>query len=277
MIIICPECSTRYSIDQKIVEGQGKKVRCVQCEHIWKVMPETPKKNEGSEELELTDIVDNGAVDQDKPVKHELRQNQDPVGDYTSSHDQELNPSQPQPAVHSQILKSDLSRHDSLGKSSSSMNQRDSSQRPAWWKKCLGTVLITLMVLLVVVGAVGYFARSWIQQYIPKSTSIYKMLHLDQAETVLQITTHQPYRWDEKANGERNLTVSGTITNPSGQEVVLPRIVISLFDQSNKPIADWAFDPPQEKLKGLENMTFEYTLERVPSHAVGISVGLSSE
>jgi predicted Zn finger-like uncharacterized protein len=41
MILACPACSTRYRVDQQDLGGPaGRTVRCANCGHIWRQMPE---------------------------------------------------------------------------------------------------------------------------------------------------------------------------------------------------------------------------------------------
>lgn len=40
MILSCPSCSTRYSVDETTLGEAGRKVRCAACGHTWHVSPE---------------------------------------------------------------------------------------------------------------------------------------------------------------------------------------------------------------------------------------------
>ncbi len=39
MIIVCPECATRYTVKPESFEPDGRKVRCTQCSHTWSQRP----------------------------------------------------------------------------------------------------------------------------------------------------------------------------------------------------------------------------------------------
>ncbi len=39
MILTCPECATQYGIPDGAISEKGRKVKCVQCAHVWRQMP----------------------------------------------------------------------------------------------------------------------------------------------------------------------------------------------------------------------------------------------
>jgi predicted Zn finger-like uncharacterized protein len=46
MIVTCPACATRYSVEPSAIADEGRKVRCTRCGHIWQQMPpaDMPKR-----------------------------------------------------------------------------------------------------------------------------------------------------------------------------------------------------------------------------------------
>ncbi len=43
MIITCPECSTRFRVDENKIPAQGAKIRCARCKHVFAVTPPAPE------------------------------------------------------------------------------------------------------------------------------------------------------------------------------------------------------------------------------------------
>jgi predicted Zn finger-like uncharacterized protein len=39
MIVVCPQCRTRYLVDPRALGADGRRVRCAQCSHIWHHKP----------------------------------------------------------------------------------------------------------------------------------------------------------------------------------------------------------------------------------------------
>ena len=39
MIVVCPQCSTRYLVDPRALGAGGRRVRCAQCAHTWHHQP----------------------------------------------------------------------------------------------------------------------------------------------------------------------------------------------------------------------------------------------
>jgi predicted Zn finger-like uncharacterized protein len=46
MIVTCPACATRYSVEPSSIAPDGRKVRCTRCGHIWLQLPpaDMPKR-----------------------------------------------------------------------------------------------------------------------------------------------------------------------------------------------------------------------------------------
>ncbi len=42
MIVVCPNCSKRYMLDDSLLPKEGRQVRCIACEHIWRQDPAVP-------------------------------------------------------------------------------------------------------------------------------------------------------------------------------------------------------------------------------------------
>lgn len=40
MIVACPQCATRFEVDDAAIPPGGRKVKCAQCAHVWAARPE---------------------------------------------------------------------------------------------------------------------------------------------------------------------------------------------------------------------------------------------
>lgn len=44
MIVVCPNCSKRYMLDDNLVPQEGRQVRCVTCHHVWRQISSNSSK-----------------------------------------------------------------------------------------------------------------------------------------------------------------------------------------------------------------------------------------
>jgi predicted Zn finger-like uncharacterized protein len=51
MVISCPECSTRFRVDEGKIPAQGARIRCARCKHIFTVTPPAPEPENPIEEF----------------------------------------------------------------------------------------------------------------------------------------------------------------------------------------------------------------------------------
>ena len=59
MIITCPNCSTKYSINKTILGVDGKKVKCFDCGHEWNQTLDSTKKTLQTKLLKEKPILSN--------------------------------------------------------------------------------------------------------------------------------------------------------------------------------------------------------------------------
>ncbi|MCK5912532.1 MAG: zinc-ribbon domain-containing protein, partial [Desulfuromusa sp.] len=52
MIIVCPECSTKFNVDSERIPDKGTKVRCARCKHVFLVEKPLEQKAPILEEME---------------------------------------------------------------------------------------------------------------------------------------------------------------------------------------------------------------------------------
>ncbi|MEC7986815.1 MAG: zinc-ribbon domain-containing protein [Myxococcota bacterium] len=62
MVITCPNCDAKYSIDQTQIKGRGARVTCKNCKHVFPVYREVPKE---AEEVETPPAVEESVDDLD--------------------------------------------------------------------------------------------------------------------------------------------------------------------------------------------------------------------
>ena len=67
MFLSCPECSTRYLLDPLELGGDGRRVRCARCAHIWFQAPEEEPEEETIEPVELTPVRRRHPLTQNEP------------------------------------------------------------------------------------------------------------------------------------------------------------------------------------------------------------------
>ena len=56
MIITCPKCSKRYMLDNALLPKEGRQVRCVSCQHVWKQAAEESSSEQLPQKLSSNGI-----------------------------------------------------------------------------------------------------------------------------------------------------------------------------------------------------------------------------
>ena len=73
MIIECPACSKKFSIDEKLIPDEGRLLKCGNCEHTWFFKKEENIKLE-AETQKITEIEENESEISIEPIKKTIKQ-----------------------------------------------------------------------------------------------------------------------------------------------------------------------------------------------------------
>ncbi len=92
MILTCPSCATRYSIDAAALGKSGREVRCIRCTHIWRQAPDGGPIDEAQApppdappttdaiEPAMTDVIEPAGPPIEPPGERDRRSGRAPVG-----------------------------------------------------------------------------------------------------------------------------------------------------------------------------------------------------
>ena len=73
MIIECPACSKKFNIDEKLIPGEGRLLKCGNCEHTWFFKKEEKIKLD-AETVKINEIEKNESEINIEPVKEPIKQ-----------------------------------------------------------------------------------------------------------------------------------------------------------------------------------------------------------
>lgn len=237
MILTCPQCATRYQIEDAKFPPGGRNVRCAKCGHQWFQAPPAPEP-EPTVEIPARPppppaVAPSAAV---APAIREAEPEAPRVTHVPSPPVPPRSQAAPMPARHAPGARTAVA---------------------AGWI-ALGTIL-----LLIVWGGVRY--RDAIASVWPRTSSLYAAMGMP-VNTRGIAFTGVSYRRDTEA-GQPVLMVSGTLVNVSGRDVPVPRIEVTLTDDSRRKVDHWVFSPGLQQMKPGQRLAFATRRTNPPSEA----------
>ncbi len=73
MIIVCPACSKKFNIDEKLIPDEGRLLKCGNCDHTWFYKKEENLKLE-TETIKINEIDENKSEINIEPVDVPIKQ-----------------------------------------------------------------------------------------------------------------------------------------------------------------------------------------------------------
>jgi len=205
MILTCPECATRYFVDDARIGANGREVRCAACGNRWTAkLGDTP--------LELDSTPEIGAMGDDHGKA-------DPKVDAGA------------------VAASDLPAEE-LPKAFRARAQTRAKEREA---AATGVVWAGLAGGFAVLIGAAVFLRQDISQIFPRAAGAYAMAGLP--VNLVGLTIENQHAQPMLKDGHAALTITGALRNIRGKPVVAPPLRISLLAPGGRVVATQIADP----------------------------------
>jgi predicted Zn finger-like uncharacterized protein len=233
MILTCPECATRYFVEDERLGEAGRSVRCGACGVTWTALAEPP--------LELTK-GELGAVAEEPPAQGALAKSGDAGG-------------------LSQLPAEALPRH-FRGRIQTKEKVREAATSGAIWAG-----LVSGFLLLI--GA-AVLMREDIANLWPRTAGAFAMAGLP--VNVVGLTIEDQRAQPALKGGHAVLSISGSLRNVRNHPIAAPPLKISILNDAGRVLAVNIADPGGALIPPGESRGFAVDVVDPPAGAADVEV-----
>jgi predicted Zn finger-like uncharacterized protein len=232
MILTCPDCASRYFVEDERLGESGRTVRCGSCGGRWTARAEAP--------LELTETPEIGAVAQ--PT---FGQKAEPAA-ATELRDLP-------PAELPKVFRAQAQTKEKVREAATS-----------------GVVWAGLVAGFIFLIGMAVFMRQDIATIWPRTAGAYAMAGLP--VNLVGLTIEGQHAQPALKDGHAVLAVSGALRNVRDRAVVAPPLRISILDSSGHPVAVKIADPDGAQIPPGEARHFLVNVVDPPASAADVDI-----
>jgi predicted Zn finger-like uncharacterized protein len=263
MILQCPACNTQYRLKQNNISDEGRRVKCVKCQHSWVAMQ--GDLIEDAQQIVLDEKIAIGAHGSSRSVVKEsinikaIQKNEDKVSDVNFSSTETNVESQ---AVSSQVIQDNdvfLRSKPTIVRPREAVPRftvaPDKSRKRIW-----PILLIIILVLGVLITSLLLMRKSIVKTW-EGSARLYDMLglHVPIIGEGLKFENLKT-SFDRNPEGGKFMILEGEIKNISNDEKIIPSIKVVPYKREDKVLTSAKIKVNVEKIKPGESANFKTQL-----------------
>lgn len=309
MVLVCPNCSSRFKVKAEALGEKGRLVRCAKCSHKWHAT--------------VSDLVESGAAaakpEEKPPAKKAVAQKaaepkpetpaapvEPPAAEPPAAEPApEESTVPPEPAAEPETAEPDFAGPDALahldrededdaeGESdldgASPEDDFDRSPPPIppashfepreppsrsmgpWisWGVLIGFIVLFL-------GGVYIFSKPLVEAY-PGASKIFMAVGIDVDILGHGFDLPEPVAEAHPDKTPRTLVVKGMVVNTTGETMTIPLLKGSLRDTDGSDLASWAFRASRDEALPGESVPYETETSEIPQGATSVAVTFLTE
>ena len=222
MILDCPNCSSKFSLDRDLLLPGGRKVKCSNCGHVWFQAP-------GDDDVEDV-ISDSGAGEEEaRSFADELGLNEDPL----PPDDDDLPPLvRKEPAPEEEDVRAQPSKIFSYGLAAA----------------------IFILSLAGIISQQSAVIKAW-----PASENLFVFFGHEIKAPGEGLSFHEritTVKSDPQGEGIERVTINGALINMLSSKAVVPLIKAELVSSGGEKSGDVLIRPPQALIDANGQMPF---------------------
>lgn len=260
MLIVCPNCASRYEIAEAKIGIGGRKVRCASCQTTWQIEAPQASGERPADEVLQSDLDAAipelpGAPSPEQTaaeLEDELRRAAEIDADISAIAAERADPSQPS-AIQPPPKRT--RRWPGARKSAARLPPAAAG---------------LLVVLALATLGLGLWQRERVVRVVPQFAGLYATIGLPVNVRGLAFSAVESELVQDPQG--RFLVVSGDVTNIAKGRTKVPPITVTVQGEDGKVLYSWTTEPPRPSLEPAELMHFRARLASPPETGRSVQV-----